>query len=264
MSGTLGGTGSVGTVTVLNGGKVAPGANGPGKLTTGNIVFNSGSLFTVDLNGTAVGTSFDQLAVSGSVDLGNAMLVGSVGFSPPLGTQFSIINNNHSGDPIVGSFAGFVPGALEPVGGKNFLITYQGGDGNDVVLTRQEAPTVTAVTLTNGGLGTVNNVNSSIQRSEVRRLVVTFSPAVSFSGPVASAFQLHRNAANSFTLGPDADVTLAASSNGPSATSVTSKFRLSKLRRSRPRGLPRVPQSDSDVAVKFNDARDGLTVRGSW
>src|SRR5207244_8499045 len=70
--GTLGGTGTVGTITsTASGGSVAPGV-GVGILASGNVNWSSGSPgFVVQLNGTTAGTGYDQLNVTGSVNLGD-------------------------------------------------------------------------------------------------------------------------------------------------------------------------------------------------
>src|SRR5205809_1102570 len=85
--GTLGGTGTGGAVTsTASGGTVSPGVAGPGILSSGNVNWSSGSpSFLVQLNGTTAGTGYDQLNVTGSVNLGGATLSGTVGFSPAQG-----------------------------------------------------------------------------------------------------------------------------------------------------------------------------------
>ena len=50
------------------------------------------------------------------------------------GASFEIISNDGS-DAIIGHFAGLAEGAHFAAGGKEFSISYHGGDGNDVVLT---------------------------------------------------------------------------------------------------------------------------------
>jgi hypothetical protein len=222
VNGTLGGSGSVGTVTVLNSGKIAPG-NSPGKLTTGNIVFNSSTVFSIELNGLTPATEYDQLAVAGTVNLGGATLVPSLGFIPGSSQAFKIIDNDDS-DPVVGTFNGYAEGSTVTINGFDFTISYQGGDGNDVTLTAPWAPAVNSVVLDNGTAGTVVGVSSSGQRSEVRRIIVTFSEAVNFTGSVADAFTLHRNALHSLTPGPNTDVVLIANPAAGPAASVTITF----------------------------------------
>ncbi|MFL5329083.1 MAG: M36 family metallopeptidase [Gemmataceae bacterium] len=86
------------------------------------------------------------------------------------------------------------------------------------------APTVTSVVLDEGS-GNINigGVNGTIQRSQVRRIIVNFSEAVSFTGATANAFTLTRSAASS-SLGTTGPVTLAATPNSGPASSVTITF----------------------------------------
>jgi autotransporter-associated beta strand protein len=137
-SGTLAGSGSAGPIVVNAGGNVAPGTPGgaTGTLSVGNAQLKSGSSFTVALAGDAAGTGYDQLIVSGTVNLSGAKLHMSVlGFTPTLGQSFEIVSNGGTGQ-IVGTFSGLAEGAILKVGGMTFQISYVGGDGNDVVLTR--------------------------------------------------------------------------------------------------------------------------------
>jgi autotransporter-associated beta strand protein len=141
---TLGGVGTVGSITTTSA-TVTPGDSGPGILTdTGPLTFDSGSSFNVALNSTTVGSGYSQLAVGGAINLAGATLNVTPGFSAPGGSKFTIINNTGSG-AITGTFAGLAQGATITVSGQSFVISYTGGDGNDVVLTTL-APTTTAVT----------------------------------------------------------------------------------------------------------------------
>jgi YVTN family beta-propeller protein len=130
--GTLGGTGTIGTIqTVVS--TVAPGGAGPG-VTTGILRAADVDLFpqttvAIEVKGGAAGTGYDQLDVSGTATLDNAFLVlDSVGFSPTPAQQFTIVKN------ATGHFR-FLEGSVIPSNGNRFRITYTGGDGNDVVLT---------------------------------------------------------------------------------------------------------------------------------
>ena len=92
---------------------------------------------------------YDQVKVTGTVSLGGATLDASLigGFVPGFGNAFTIIDNDGS-DAVTGTFAGLAEGAVVDVGGTGMLITYKGGDGNDVVLTgrRASSPAPTATT----------------------------------------------------------------------------------------------------------------------
>src|SRR5207249_2927332 len=90
-------------------------------------------------NGVTAGSGFDQLNVNGSVALSNALINVVLGFSPPIGASFLIINNDGT-DPVIGTFSGLPEGAVLNVSGLAFRISYVGGSGNDVVLTRISPP----------------------------------------------------------------------------------------------------------------------------
>src|SRR5207253_7981730 len=135
--GTLGGTGTVGAITsTVSGGTVSTGSpeTSPGILNSGNL--NLAALgtrsFVVQLNGTTAGSGYDQLNVTGTVNLTGATLSGTVGFTPTAGQQFTIINNDGA-DAVTGTFNGLAEGAAVTLGGKHFTISYVGGSGNDVV-----------------------------------------------------------------------------------------------------------------------------------
>jgi len=137
-AGVLGGSGTVaGAVKVSSGATLAPGSAGTAILNTGNLTLVSHSTFTVTLNGTAAGTDYDQLNVTGTVHLGSASLhiINVNLLSTSVGDKFTIIQNDGS-DAVVGTFAGLAEGATITQGGATFTISYKGGTGNDVVLTR--------------------------------------------------------------------------------------------------------------------------------
>ena len=133
---TLRGTASVGAITVQSGSTVSPGLS-PGLLSSsGALSLHPGSLFVVELNGSTAGTGYDQLRVTGGVELHNAELTLIVGPDAPPSGQFTLIDNDGT-DPIVTNLAGLPEGATIVAGaenGREFTISYIGGDGNDVVL----------------------------------------------------------------------------------------------------------------------------------
>ncbi|MEN6496181.1 MAG: autotransporter-associated beta strand repeat-containing protein, partial [Thermoguttaceae bacterium] len=138
---TLGGSGTIsGQISVAAGGHLAPG-NSPGILHTGNVTLASGAYFDVELNGIAPGSGYDQLDLDGVINLSDAQLNVLLGFSPSIGDRFTIIDNDGV-ERVTGDFAGLNEGSLfsTPFGSQQFLITYLGGDGNDVVLTAVPEP----------------------------------------------------------------------------------------------------------------------------
>src|SRR5207247_1242804 len=106
---TLGGSGVVGPITVNAGGTLSPGSS-PGILSSGNVALSSGSTFKVELNGASPGSGYDQLAVTGMVNLGGSTLALSFGFTSSVGTAFTIINNDGT-DAISGTFSNMQEGS---------------------------------------------------------------------------------------------------------------------------------------------------------
>jgi len=154
--GILGGTGvTTAPVTVEDGGFMAPGIS-PGELTTGDLKLLLGSTLQIEINAL---DAFDQVLVRGTtpvvgatVDVTDATLEVLLGYAPPDGSYYVIVDNDGdpAADPVTGTFLGLPEGARifpgEPYG---FWITYHGGDGNDIALRAVPEPT----TLTLLGLG---------------------------------------------------------------------------------------------------------------
>ncbi len=130
--GTLGGTGTInGPVTVNAGGTLAPGLS-PGIINTGNL--NLAGIFQVEIQGTTLGTQYDNTNVTGTVTIAGATLNLAGAYVPAVGNTFTIISNDGA-DPVTGTFSGFPEGALASFNGVSLRVSYVGGTGNDVVLT---------------------------------------------------------------------------------------------------------------------------------
>jgi autotransporter-associated beta strand protein len=142
--GTLGGTGTVGPVTVTTvGGTVAPGDNAPGILTVaGDVTLNAKASFKATLGGTTLGTGYSQLLVNGNVTLGSAQLTGVIdnNFVPTVNVDtFTILQTTGANHTISGKFAS---GATAFFGGYKFSVTYT---STTVTLQRVPITTTTAV-----------------------------------------------------------------------------------------------------------------------
>lgn len=159
---TLGGTGTVGGIAATEA-TVSPGQNGPGILTdSGNLTLDSNSVFNVILNGTTAGTGYSQLVVAGTVDLGEAVLDRTLGFTPTANEQFTIIDNTGS-SPVTGTFNGLAEGATISISGQFFRVSYVGGTGNDVVLTHLiDSVTTFIATPTTAVLGQSVNLTATV------------------------------------------------------------------------------------------------------
>jgi uncharacterized delta-60 repeat protein len=145
--GVLGGVGTVGPITATSsGGTVAAGDNAPGILTVaGDVTFNAQITFQAQLNGTTLGTGYNQLVVNGNVNLGNATLSGILGngFIPTVNVDtFTILQVTGTGHSISGTFAS---GSVVYFAGYKFSVTYT---STTVTIERIPYATTTTVSVT--------------------------------------------------------------------------------------------------------------------
>jgi autotransporter-associated beta strand protein len=142
-SGALRGNGGFSGSLTHNAG-LAPGATSgaPGTLATGSVVFGASAGFSLNVAGATAGTGYDQLVVTGVVDLdaGHPLNEGGSTFSPSGGEMLFIIVNDGT-DAVLGEFAGLPQDALHEINGYDYQISYEGDlgtnsmtGGNDVVL----------------------------------------------------------------------------------------------------------------------------------
>jgi hypothetical protein len=77
-----------------------------------------------------------KLIVTGSVNLGGSNLNLNLqpGYTPSVNQTFTLVNNDGA-DPVNGTFKGIANNGIVSVGGNNWRVQYDAGDGNDVVLT---------------------------------------------------------------------------------------------------------------------------------
>ncbi|HOX01975.1 MAG TPA: autotransporter-associated beta strand repeat-containing protein [Candidatus Paceibacterota bacterium] len=192
----LGGRGAVGGVG--SAGILAPGAS-PGRLASSNVVLMAGSEFRAELDGAVAGSSYDQLSVRGTVDLGNASLHLLTSLSLPAGTSLILVDNDGA-DAVLGAFSELAEGALIDAVSQKYFITYQGGDGNDVALIATNPSPLEVVTvLFAGGNGVsmldpnecnalrVVVLNSSDQAAAgLAAQLVSSAPGVAITAPFAA------------------------------------------------------------------------------
>lgn len=149
---TLKGEGEVAGLTVETGAILAPG-NSPGCISSTAGLTLSGT-YEVEIAGTTVCTGYDQTDVTGAVDVTGGTLNVSIldDFVPALNDVFIIIKND-AADAVTGEFTDLAEGANVVLGSVTYQISYEGGDGNDVVLTATAVPT--AVTTPDTGIGQI-------------------------------------------------------------------------------------------------------------
>jgi hypothetical protein len=164
------------------GGTLAAGDTAVGTTTvTGDFGLSAAGTLEINLAGYGAGTGYDQLAVTGAVDLDGSGAVGGMldlvlDFAAQLNDRFVIIDNDGA-DVIAGTFFGLAEGdSLEKEFGDqlySFAISYAGGDGNDFELTVTSivaGPTAGAMTT----LSTSSSLGNSVMSTDLGdSLVVT-------------------------------------------------------------------------------------------
>src|SRR5439155_10605569 len=89
---------------------------------SGNLTFNAGSSFRVRLNGTTADSGYNQLRVSGAVDLtANPILNIALAFAPAIGDTFTVLVSKGG---IRGNFSQLPENATLVIDGKSFRINY--------------------------------------------------------------------------------------------------------------------------------------------
>ncbi|MBI5383580.1 MAG: hypothetical protein HZA90_02725 [Verrucomicrobia bacterium] len=151
---TFDGSGTVGA-NALTGGLISPGLGGSGLMSfTSGLNLGADATLTLDGTGLVPGSGYDQLSVTGAVALGNCTLQVTSLSSVATGTTFVLIDNDGVDAP-TGVFNGLPEGALLAVSGQLFRVSYHGGSGNDVTLTRIDGanaqPQFSSVTRLGGG-----------------------------------------------------------------------------------------------------------------
>lgn len=155
----LGGDGTVGALTVNSGGFVTPG-NSPGILTVDGDYTQAGT-YTAEVTGTTAGVGgYDQIGVSGSVDITGGSLTTIFSGSGYAAGNLLFILLNDGTDAITGTYAGFAQGdVVATYGGLDWIISYNADsasntftgalNGNDIALYAIPEPSAALL----GGMG---------------------------------------------------------------------------------------------------------------
>ena len=153
---SLGGSGTVGALTIDSGAFVTPG-NSPGTLTVNGNYTQAGQ-YTTEIAGTAAGSGYDQIGVTGSVNISGGSLVtmfSGAGYN--VGDLLFILTNDLT-DAVTGTYTGFAQGeTVASYGGFDWQISYVADStgnaftgGNDIALMAIPEPNVAALI---GGFG---------------------------------------------------------------------------------------------------------------
>jgi len=136
---TLGGSGTLGALTINSGGFVTPG-NSPGILTV-NGNYSQAGQYTAEIAGTTAGSGYDQINVLGTVDISGGSLVTAFSGSYAQNDLLFILLNDGT-DAINGTFAGYAQGAtVASYGYMDWQISYTANSvnntftgGNDIAI----------------------------------------------------------------------------------------------------------------------------------
>jgi autotransporter-associated beta strand protein len=145
---TIGGSGTVGVLTVSSGAFINPG-NSPGILNTGD--YTQVGTYSAEITGIVAGTEHDQINVTGTVDITGGSLTTLFSAGTYAENDLIFILLNDGADAITGTYAGLANGALvENFGGFNWTISYFADStagpsgsftgGNDIALRANAIP----------------------------------------------------------------------------------------------------------------------------
>jgi len=101
---------------------------------TFNVIGSYLTRFPVSITGTTPISEYDQFVTAGSVNVGGDLVVSRLPTFNPLVTDEFIIVNNTGNQPVTGQFNGLKEGDVLKAGNDFYVISYKGGDGNDVSL----------------------------------------------------------------------------------------------------------------------------------
>jgi autotransporter-associated beta strand protein len=129
---TLAGSGTLAGSAAING-TLSPGSS-PGSLSMSRLIFNSGSNFFIELQGTSPGTGYDQVVLTSNTSTyqmaANVSLTGTHlnGFVAPFLSSYVIVDNvNPTANSGVGTFNNLPDGAVFDLDGQAFEIRYNVG-----------------------------------------------------------------------------------------------------------------------------------------
>jgi hypothetical protein len=253
---TVGGTFTTSAAGVV----ISPGYS-PGIINTGNLSFGSGTTVNMELNGVIAGTNYDQFNVTGTVNISPSVTLNpTVGYSPGAGDSYTIINND-GGDAVTGTFAGLPDGTVFFVGANSFRIDYDGGDGNDVVITSVSLCNAVSIptnitSLTGASVNVPVNVDNTTGNGLFSTdFTVTYNPAI-ISSPVVTLGTVPPAGTSSLTVNTSTPGTIVVSvfSSDPfvgAGTLVNIAFTAS--------GAPGTSSAVNFTAFKFNEGTPCLS-----
>jgi MYXO-CTERM domain-containing protein len=126
---TIGGSGTIGALTVSSGGFINPG-NSPGILNAGDYI--QAGTFMAEINGLTAGIEHDQINITGTVDITGGSLTAMFSGGTYAANDMIFILLNDGGDAITGTYAGLTQGAtVINYGGFDWAISYVANSGTN-------------------------------------------------------------------------------------------------------------------------------------
>ena len=181
------------------GGTVTPGFT----TVNGNVRLLAGSTF-----GAWIGTNLNQvrntsITTTGTVNITGCTLSLDMANNLPIdtGDEFRLIDLTPANRSVTGTFVGLAEGATINAGGYTFRISYVGGTGNDVTLTRVTAGGSNLSSISALGNGVIRlqgtgspNTGYTIQAATNLHPVIQWTPVGRSTGDISGAFQFfHTN-----------------------------------------------------------------------
>jgi len=122
-------------LVVNSGATLAPGIGVGTVSVSDDLLLNSGGTLSVEIEGAGAGAGYDQVQSSGDATLSGATLALDVSGSLTTHSSYTILSKSGH-DAATGTFSGAAEGDTITSGSQSFQISYSGGTGNDVVLTK--------------------------------------------------------------------------------------------------------------------------------
>jgi len=233
---TLGGTGSLPGVTVASGASLSPGNSGAGSLTiTDGLTIAAGGNLLLDIAGATAGSQYDQLTITGAVDISGASMSVNHSYTGSDGDSYTVILND-STDAITGAFSGAAEGSVVTANGNSSSLTvsYLGGTGNDASLTFVAvpgAPTAVSASAANASASVSFTAPTVTGSTAITSYTVTSNPgnltASGAGSPIlisgltnGTAYTFTVRATNSAGAGAASSASNAVTPTAPAANSV--------------------------------------------
>lgn len=169
--GTLSGTATIGKLEAKSG------TVSTSLLQSNDLSLSGSSSLDITIRGTTPGTEYNQINSQGTVTIDNASLTLSGSYILSAGSELILVNNDGA-DPISGTFKGIANNQIITIQGTNYLLKYDGGDGNDITLTRPNAQFITV-----GTISTSNGSGFKIYSAD-NSISTTITPFKGFNGEI--------------------------------------------------------------------------------